>query len=106
MLALAAWALVNVLNSALCGIFTFTKSQMYEGMSLEVSPDTCTLTSANFSKALACIALVAHRAGRTELQGDGVVPVSQLSFTKAEEAHFKVSFASIVGLFSSLVGLF
>ena len=38
---------------------------------------------------MACIALVAHRAGRTELQGDGVVPVSQLSFTKAEEAHFK-----------------
>jgi len=38
---------------------------------------------------VACIALVAHRAGRTELQGDGVVPVSQISFTTAEEAHFK-----------------
>ena len=38
---------------------------------------------------VACIAVVGPRAGRTELQGDGVVPVSQLSFTKAEEAHFK-----------------
>ncbi len=38
---------------------------------------------------MACIAVVGPRAGRTELQGDGVVPVSQLSFTKAEEAHFK-----------------
>jgi len=39
----------------------------------------------------ACIALLypATAAGRTVLRGDGVVPKSQLSFTKAEEAHFK-----------------
>ena len=79
--------------------------------------------SASFSTAVACIALVAHRAGRTELQGDGVVPVSQLSFTKAEEAHFKGAkkmgdvearsgmpinlglFARILGLFYPILGL-
>jgi hypothetical protein len=38
---------------------------------------------------VACIALINQGGGRTVLQGDGVVPVSQLSFTKAEEAHFK-----------------
>jgi len=37
----------------------------------------------------ACVALLSPATSRTVLSGDGVVPVSQLSFTKAEEAHFK-----------------
>lgn len=38
---------------------------------------------------VACIALLSPATGRTVLRGDGVMPKSQLSFTKAEEAHFK-----------------